>query len=279
MICAVAAFAQPRYEFEVASIKPSAIRADNSVDVGLHIDGAQVHISTLSLKDYLGMAYRMRPYQINGPDWLAQAKFEVDAKIPEGVPRDKVPEMIQSMLEDRFQLKAHRSSKEFPVYAINVDGPLKLKALPDDAPGTAPPQAAAIQVAASGGPQGVSMSLPGGATFRFADNKLAVTKMTFASLADRIAMFFDRPVVDQTGLTARYDFSIDLAPEDYRAMLIRSAVNAGVQLPPQALQLLEGGNATSLISGMKDLGIKIDARKAPLDVLYVDQMNKAPSSN
>jgi len=280
LLCATAAFGQPRYEFEVASIKPSAIRSDNSVDIGVHIDGAQVHISTLSLRDYIGAAYRIRPYQITGPDWLPQTKFEVDAKIPDGVPRDKVPEMIQSLLEDRFQMKAHRTSKEFPVYAITVAGPLKLKESPVDAnapaAGTPPP---AVQIAASGGPGGVNMNMGGGASFRFADNRLEVVKLTFPVLADRLAMFFDKPVVDQTGLTGRYDFAIDLAPEDYRAMLIRSAVNAGVVLPPQALQLLEGGNAASLIGGMRDLGIKMEARKAPLDVVVIDSMNKAPSGN
>src|SRR5438045_1319916 len=107
-----------RPEFEVASIKPSPQQAPNQAAVGIHIDGAQFRSSFFALKDYLGVAYRVRTNQITAPDWASTDKFDIAAKIPAGVKTDQIPEMLQTLLEDRFQLKAHRETKELPVYAL-----------------------------------------------------------------------------------------------------------------------------------------------------------------
>src|SRR5579863_7894040 len=121
ILLTVAAYGQAP-EFEVASIKPSGpfLSGSGRVNLGLHIDGAQVTGSFFSLKDYIGIAYRVRDYQISGPDWMASERFTISAKLPAGAPREKVPEMMQALLADRFQLKTHRDSKEFPVYALTV---------------------------------------------------------------------------------------------------------------------------------------------------------------
>ena len=112
-----------RPEFEVASIKPSAsgpaVGGGQQVHVGVQIDGAQVHCSYLSLKDYIRIAYQVKDFQITGPDWMASERFDIHAKLPAGG-RDQLRPMLQNLLEDRFQIKMHRASKEFPVYAIVV---------------------------------------------------------------------------------------------------------------------------------------------------------------
>ena len=87
------------------------------------------------------------------------------------------------------------------------------------------------------------------------------------------------PVVDQTELKGSYDFTIEVTPEDYRAMLIRSAVAAGVSLPPEALKLMEGVSGDSFFSAIETLGLKMDRRKAPIDVLVIDHMLKTPTEN
>src|SRR5215469_4747431 len=118
-------------EFEVASVKPSKGAVDR-VNVGVHIDGAQVHISDYSLQDYIRTAYRVRLYQVVGPDSLAD-RFNVDAKLPEGAARDKVPEMLEALLASRFAMKVHRENRDFPVYALTVaSGGVKLKEAGDD---------------------------------------------------------------------------------------------------------------------------------------------------
>ena len=89
----------------------------------------------------------------------------------------------------------------------------------------------------------------------------------------------DKPVVDMTGLTGTYDVLLNFTEEDYRAMLIRSAINAGVVLPPQARQLMEAASGDSVASAMQAAGLKLEPRKAPLDVLVIDHAEKTPSAN
>jgi hypothetical protein len=186
-------FGQDRPRFEVASIRPSSEQV-NAVNIGLRQTGSQVRITAMSLKDYIGLAYTVIPQQISGPEWIAQLRFDVAATIPEGAgAAEKVPEMMQGLLADRFQLKIHRESREFQVYALG-----------------------------------------GGASFVLGNNKLEARKLTMAQFADLLTRFYDRPIIDATGLKGRYDVTLDVAPEDYMGMMIRSAVGAGIPLPPQA---------------------------------------------
>src|SRR4051812_17287747 len=120
-LASVSAFSQTQThaEFEVASIKPTVERP-LGVDVGLNIDGSQIRCVYLSLKDYIGMAYRVKTYQITGPDWLPSQRFDIAAKLPEGSQTTQIPEMIQNLLINRFKMNIHREQKEFPVYALTV---------------------------------------------------------------------------------------------------------------------------------------------------------------
>ena len=205
-----------------------------------------MHVSSLALRDYIRIAYRVKEFQVSGPEWLTAERYEIDAKLPAGATRDQMPEMLKSLLEDRFALKLHRGTKDIPVYALVVaNGGLKMKELPPD-PNAAEAAAAPVEVEASGGPQGVSMNFGRGSTLNFGNNKFEARKMTMLSLADSLTRYMDRPVVDMTGLNGMYDFTIDLTAEDYRALLIRSAIAAGVSLPPEAVRLLDGASDESL---------------------------------
>ena len=271
---ALSAQAQPR--FEVASIRPSA-PDNNEVVVGVRITGVQVRISRWPLKEYLAMAYRLRPQQISGPDSIS-ALYDISATIPAGVPQDKIPEMLQALFVDRFQMKAHLEKREFPVYALEVgkDG-LKIKeAALDPASATAP---AATNIQASGGNNGVTLDGGDGSSFTLANNRVDVRRMTMERFAGLATRFLDRPLVDFTGLTGRYDLTLELAPEDYTAMLVRAAVSQGIQLPPQALQAMNLGSVNPLKTGMEKAGFRLDARNAPLDVLVVDSISRTPTEN
>jgi len=83
--------------------------------------------------------------------------------------------------------------------------------------------------------------------------------------------------VNMTGLTGTYDLVFEISPEDSQVIGIRAAVNAGVRLPPQALSLLDTGNP--LIVAVEQLGLKLDARKAPVEVLVVDEARRTPVEN
>jgi uncharacterized protein (TIGR03435 family) len=277
LVCGAAFCQSP--EFEVASIKPSAQVIDR-VNVGVHVDGAQVRCTYLSLKDYIRMAYNVKDHQIVGPDWMASDRFDIAAKVPEGG-RDKIREMLQSLLKDRFHIKFHNDTKEFPVYALVVGkGGPKMKESPVDPEEPAPDEGrGSVNVTASGGRGGVVVNMGHGSFFNFSDNKLIGKKLTMAQFAATLERFMDRPVIDLTGLAPSYDFTLDFTPEDYRAMQIRSAIAAGVVLPPQAMKLLEENSGDSLFSAIAALGLKLDTRKAPIEVLVVDEILKTPTEN
>jgi len=287
-LCAAASavlFAQTppaRLEFEVASIKPSTegpITGAVPVHVGIQIDGAQVHCTYLTLKDYIRIAYKIKDYQVSGPDWMASERFDIHAKLPSAAPRDQVMEMLQTLLEQRFQLKMHRDTKEFSVYAVVVGkGGLKLPESPLD-PVPEGDSGKGVNVSAEGGARGTTVKFGRGAYFSLADNKFEARKLTMAQLADSVGRFMERPVVDMTDLKGTYDLTLEFTPEEYRTLLIRTAMSAGVNLPPEVVRMLEGGSDESLFKGLQATGLKLESRRAPLEVLVIDSASKTPIEN
>ena len=284
-VVVLAQTASVRPEFEVASIKPAEkidAMSGAQVHVGMQIDGAQMHATYFSLKDLIRIAYKVKDHQVVGPDWISTDRFNIHATLPAGTSRDQVPEMMQTLLEQRFQLKMHRGSKEFPVYAIVLakDGASKLKPSPlepevVDANGRKAP----VDVQGSGGRGGTTIKFGRGAYYTFADNKFEAHKLSMQILADTLTRYVERPVVDMTGLEGTYDVMLEFTPEDYRVLLIRSAIYAGVTLPPEALMFLQGASDESIFKGLQTVGLKLEQRKAPLEVLLIDSMNKTPTDN
>ncbi len=268
-------------QFEVATIKPAeAIVAGQNqrVNIGVHVDGQRFLGSMLSMKDYLGAAYNMRMYQIEGPEWIASDRFDMSAKIPDGVKldNDSLMAMLRDLLTERFQIKSHRIQKEFPVYALVQlkDG---IKAV--ESPLDPVDEKAGVTVGGSGGASGTVISLGRGMTLSVGGNKIEGKKYSMLALADTLARFVDKPVVDQTGLTSTYDLLLELTTEDFQALMIRSAIAAGVTLPPQAMKLLDTASGDSLHEALAKVGLKLESKKVPLDVLVIDSLNKTPSEN
>jgi uncharacterized protein (TIGR03435 family) len=277
-------FAQPkpqRLQFEAASIR-STPTLEAGVKLGMHSDGAQVRFDFLSLRDLTRIAWQVKDYQIVGPDWIASERYTVTAKVPEGnFTEDQKREMLQNLLIDRFGLKYHNEKKEFAVYALEQGkNGIKMKETPTDASGEAPPPPKGLNINASGSEKGVFVDLGGGAYFTFTDNKFVGHKINMARIVDSLAYYLEKPLVDQTGLPAdkTYDLTLPITPDDYRVMLIRSAIHAGIQLPPQALQLADGP-IDSFYSALDSVGLKLEAKRAPIDVIVVDSANKTPSDN
>jgi uncharacterized protein (TIGR03435 family) len=99
-------FAQQAAEkpkFEVAAIKTSDPNPENPIFIGMSADGAMVKYTNITLRDCIRGAYRVRDFQIVGPDWMTKARFEINAKLPAGALADQIPEMLQALLEDKVQ--------------------------------------------------------------------------------------------------------------------------------------------------------------------------------
>ena len=289
--------------FEVASVKPAAPLDRSQIlsgqmHVGMKIDAARVDIGFMSLAELIRVAYRVKPYQISGPDWMASERFDVLAKLPEGASREQVPEMLQALLAERFKLTVHRESKEHAVYALVVgkNGPKLKESPPDaDAPAGGGAPAAAddanpqvrvsgrgenTQVSISGGQIGTAhMSMGPGGTMH-----LEAPTMNMAAFADTLSRFFDRPVVDLTELKGTYQVALDLSMEDLRNAA-RSLGLMGLGIgggrdgarPPSDAASDPGG--LSIFAAVQQLGLKLEPRKAPLDLVVIDHLEKTPTEN
>src|SRR5215471_2104050 len=320
--------------FEVASIKPAppitALAAQiqsGKLHVGMSIDGARVDIGFVSLADLIPMAYRVKPYQVTGPDWMRQERFDIQAKIPDGVSKDQVPEMMQALLAERFKLAIHHDKKDLPVYALVVGkGGPKLKESPADdtpaiestAPGVTPlppppppagggPGAPGPRTIAIGAPDGqmkitqsgrgavITGGPNGNMKMTVGENgamRMEMSKVKMSALADMLAPFVDRPVVDETELKGNYQLALELPMQDLMKMaMARAPELAGLAGPGGAGLSVAGGAAGaaapvasdpsggSIFQAVQQLGLKLEARKAPLDTIVVDHIEKSPTEN
>jgi uncharacterized protein (TIGR03435 family) len=302
LLAAGAVFAQTpaKLEFEVASIRPAgpieAMAASGKFHVGMHIDGARVDIGSMALVDLIQIAYKTKRYQISGTDSLGTQRFDIIAKLPEGANKDQVPEMLQALLADRFKLAIHRDTKDQSVYALVVaKGGLKMKeSPPDPEPSTSddpsapkagdPPVKMQVE-------QGKGAVITGGAT---GTTKVAMgqngtmhfemQKMQIAGLAEFLSRFVERPVIDMTDLKGNYQVALDLSMDEMRSI----ARSAGVAIPGGGGAAADPGKGPadlaseptgSIFSSIQQLGLKLEARKAPLELIVIDHVEKTPTEN
>jgi uncharacterized protein (TIGR03435 family) len=293
----------PKKSFEVASIKvagpldPQKMMSGQQ-RVGMKQDAGRVDIENWSLIELINAAYKVPVTRLSGPgaptmaSMLTAARFEIHATLPAGASKDDVPEMLQSLLVERFKLAYHTEKKEQSVFALVVgkDGP-KLEKSPEeppppaDAPANATNRPDAISV--SGDPQKgmtirgagqagalkLSMS-PDGSTIRMEAEKLTMTQ-----LADSLVQFAGRPVIDQTGLTGNYRVAFEISREDMLAM----ARAAGLQVPGApagpADAAADPGGGTSAQRSVEAMGLKLEPKKASIDYMVIDKLEKLPTED
>jgi uncharacterized protein (TIGR03435 family) len=239
---------QPR--FEVASIKP--FEPAPGGPVVMSADGAFVTYTNIAMLDCIRGAYRVRDFQIAGPEWMSKVRFEIRAKLPAGASVDQIPEMLQSLLAERFKLEIRREMKEQKVYALMVgsDG-ARLK----------PAEAAAGNNAMKSlGPDGKPRAImgyftpPGGAV------SITAQSATIESLIGLVSRFTARPIIDMTGIKGQYEFQLDFAGEI-----------PGDEIPAES--------AHSVFDAFKRYGLRLEARKAPIEMLIVTHVEKEPTEN
>lgn len=277
VLCAQDTHPKSKAEFEVASLRPSAALTNGPPNFGLHIDGAQLRCTYFSLIDYIGIAYKVKNYQVSGPDWLLADHFDLAAKLPPGSDRAQVNNMLQTLLTDRFKLKFHREPKPLPVNALIIaKGGLKLTPLE---PNPVDPISSDFSVGVGGSRGGFNISYGKDAYFAITNNKIEVKSLTMPVIADFLSRFVDKPIVDMTDTKGAFSFTMEFSPDDFRGMLIHAAASAGVQLPPQALQAIQGSSEASLYTALRNVGLNLESRKAPLDVIVVDSIEKTPTEN
>ena len=257
--------------------------------VGLKVEGNRVDIGISSLSELIGMAYKVKYYQIQGPDWLGPTgqRFDIMAKMPEGATKEQVPEMLQALLAERFKVTLHRTTKDIQVYALVIGkNGLKMKETPPDVPVAAtaddpkPPADTNMKVS---GTQEKGMTItntPAGTQkVTMVDGVMHVeaSKMPMPMLAEALSRYVDHPVVDMTELKGNYQVMLDISQEDIRAVM-RSI---GAAMPAGAAGATEAASepGSSVLTSLQQLGLKLDARKAPMEFIVIDHLEKLPTEN
>ena len=232
-------------EFDVATIKASN---PNQPGKQFMAKGHEFVTINTTLDDLITFAYGIHTRQIaGGPAWIATDKFDLDGKSSGAdQPTDaQWKRMIQKLLQDRFQLTYHREPRELSVYMLTVTrGGPKMK------PSEADPN-----------------SLPGSG-FRGFGN-MPVFNATMADFAGMMqGLVLDRPMIDRTGLTGRYDFTLRWTPDDSQFI--------GMRPPGMSMPGSDSPNAPpTLYTAIEEqLGLKLEATKAPVDVLVIDRVMK-----
>ena len=322
LLAAGAAFGQTAASnptFEVATVKPSPpldmaklaeqVRAGKMPKMGPHVEGSQAEYTYMSLKDLASIAYKVKPYQITGPPWLATERFDIVAKMPEGASKDDAPRMLQALLEERFKLAAHRDTQEHPVLALVVgkDGP-KLKESPATAAPideNAPLKPGETQLKTPNGPMRITRNADGSTTTNMGAlgtmtmrMDMQAQMMTLESSTVSMTGFADmltnmlqmgggggRQVVDMTGLKGNYQVAVDISFADAMAAARAQGMNVpppaggGAVGPSPASEASDPGGGSTVFSSVKKLGLRLEPRKAAVEQLVIDHVEKTPTEN
>jgi uncharacterized protein (TIGR03435 family) len=277
--------------FDVASVKLGAIDQAKIMagqqHVGLKVEGNRVDIGISSLSELIGMAYKVKFYQIQGPDWLTPTgqRFDILAKMPEGATKDQAPEMLQALLAERFKLTLHRTSKETQVYALIIGkNGLKMKETPPDVPvaptGDDAPKDTNMKITGTQEKGMTVTNTPAGTQkMTMVDGVMHVeaSKMAMSMLAEALSRYVDHPVVDMTELKGNYQVVLDISQEDIRAVM-RSV---GAAMPAGAGGATDTASepGSSIVTSVQQLGLRLEARKMPIDMIVIDHLEKLPTEN
>jgi uncharacterized protein (TIGR03435 family) len=315
-LTAIAALAQTAPTFEVASVKPAApldmVKMAQSIQngqmpkIGAHVDAARAEYTYMALKELIVMAYKVKPYQITGPDWLASQRFDIVAKMPEGATKADAPKMLRALLEDRFKLTVHRDKKENPVLALVVaKGGPKMEesaAAPVAIDESAPLKPGEMTTEGPDGPIRMTIGKQGEATVDMGTKgsmryrvdpatmtmHLEATQLQMEGFADMLTQFSQltggggRQVVDMTDLKGYYKVTIDFSLAELMAM----ARSQGVDVPPipgaagtPGVAASDPSGTSSIFAAVQALGLKLEQRKAVTEQLIIDHIEKTPTEN
>jgi uncharacterized protein (TIGR03435 family) len=257
LMCTALGAQQPiaKPQFEVATIKPVAQDVPGRLPAwvrGNMKDGRppgvismsgpdHVRMRSRSLFDLISTAYSVRAIRVSGPAWMSDQEFDIEAKVPEGTPKEDLNAMLQSLLEERFGLKAHRNTEIRQGFALVVGkNGSKLNLTPAQSLSqqeALAQQARDFEAAREG-------FRTGGLIPRISGS------MTTEELAFRLEQLVGSPVVDETGLSGKYSVSISTTKD-----------------------------GDGVFDAVEKLGLKLQPRKVNVDMVVVDQVSKMPTAN
>jgi len=242
--------------FDVSTVKPSKPEQMGSM---LQLTDDGISITHFPLHTILCGAFGTEDDHIlDEPGWSRSAMFDIEAKVaPEDAPklkglsRDQRYQMLVPLLEERFGLKFHHETRELPVYTLVVaKGGIKMQqSKPDDSSG------------------------PGRKMLMARKGHIESADMDIRDLAHVLSQQLGRTVVDETGLTGKYDYKLDWTPDDAPPPMAASGAGG------QQQSTLPDASGPSLFTALQEqLGLKLETKKAMSDVIVIDHIEQ-PSAN
>jgi uncharacterized protein (TIGR03435 family) len=266
------AFAQqPRFAFEVTSIKPNSVGSE-MVKLGPPV-GDRFTATNVSLKMLVMRAWKVKNFEISGgPGWIDSDRYDVAATAAESnVTEDQFKAMLQALIRDRFKFAVHRESREMPLYALlPVRNGSKLPeatgscvvSLPNSPPPPPP---------APGQPPPV---LCGG--FLMDGSRLEGRKISMAQFTGAISNMLGRSVIDKTGYSGTFDVHLEFTPEGIAPL---GGGGFGAPAGPAADAAGADSSRPSIFTAVQQqVGLKLESQKGPVEILVIDHVEK-PDAN
>lgn len=195
-----------------------------------------------TLTSCVAWAFGVAEYQVEGPAWLSETRFDIVAKAGSAAGQPELRQMLQKLLADRFHLAHHRQMREIQALVLTVSkNGHKLKAVEKE----------------------------GSPSFKTGKLNLTGQGATLSQMTEFLAKQLKNPIVDQTGLTGRFDYFLDINPY-FTEDMQRNGPGGGP--PPDAAGIVAQAMSTQL-------GLKMDSKKAPVEMVVVDSMAKEPTEN
>jgi uncharacterized protein (TIGR03435 family) len=292
--------AQQKLSFEVASVRPA--RPKGRISQVLRITDRRVEIAQCQLRPILRIAFNVKEYQLDAPDWTKHELFDIRATIPEGATRADVPEMLQHLLGERFGLVTHVEARPMPAYDLVVaEGGHKMRevderdeveafaiddqksVLRDVRTETSEGAARRIALLTDNVWNGrrvtrhvTSRSMYDVAlTYRLTTG-LDATRISMAEFTTLLAEVLDRPVIDATGLTGVFQFKVELPINETTRRIVRTA---GLTASLRSTLSLDTPSPVAAEPAVESLGLKLESRKEPVPVVVVDKIERRPTEN
>lgn len=266
------AIATTNLEVEVATVKPFVPDGSRGVPMGIRggpgtSDADRISF-TSSLKGFLMAAYGVGSDYISGPAWLDTNPqlYVITATIRPGATKEQVSQMLQNLLNQRFQTIFHRETRDVRLYELTIAG--KGPQLKDFVANSYDDGKAARRPAGGGPDPAYGRGRPEGLDFPYqyasdGINHAVANKVSIAQLTKFLSAQFKRPVIDKTGLAGLYNYNLDFMP-----------------FLPGTGEDLSTASAPDLITAIRvQLGMKLTAKKGPLEVIIIDHAEKTPIEN
>lgn len=239
----------PEDAFEVASIKPSpplsgdfGAGAAEASRAGMIVNASRASFTREPLRNLIARAYRVEPFRVSGPGWMDTARFDVVATLPKGAALAAVPDMLRTLLMERFALKTHLIAKETQCYVLAMGG--------------------------------VGGKAPAKRTDLTAEELKTAVPVAMDQLAIRLSKVMEQPVVDQTGFDGAYLFSRDFTMGLTNRFLWKIT---GRQAQFEAM--IATPSEGDIVKAINAAGLRLEAQKLALTSVIIDHVDQMPTEN